>query len=58
MTSMKPIASNLFVKSKFLGTGKVYPQGRPRRYWASLTPVPIFLKGQRDETNGIYTHPF
>jgi len=57
MGTMKPIASNLSVKSKFLGTGKVYPQGRPRCYWASLTPVPIFSKGQCDETSRAYTHP-
>lgn len=43
MKSMKSIGSNPSVKSKLMGTGKVCPQGWPRSYRASLTPVPTFL---------------
>lgn len=51
MVSMKQVASNLFVKSGIMGTGKVCPQGWPRRYLASLTPVPAFLKGHTNGTS-------
>jgi hypothetical protein len=51
MHSMKRIASNLFIQSKHPGTGKVCPQGWPRRDTASLTPVPTYLKGC---SNGTY----
>jgi hypothetical protein len=51
MMTMKRIASNLFIQSKHPGTGKVCPQGWPRRDTASLTPVPTYLKGC---SNGTY----
>ena len=56
MQSMKPIESIQSIKSNLLGTGKVHPQGPPRFYGASLTPVPAFLKGQHNETHRTHTY--